>query len=50
MHNAGEMNLSAFAGTHQFLSPEIAEGAANFSGAKGMYSFCLSYCLNSLFD
>ncbi|KAJ3216968.1 Serine/threonine-protein kinase stk11 [Dinochytrium kinnereticum] len=34
MYEFGEMMSQTFAGTHQFLSPEIAEGASEFFGDK----------------
>ncbi|KAI8843620.1 kinase-like domain-containing protein [Chytridium lagenaria] len=34
MYEAGDLMSQAFAGTHQFLSPEIAEGASEFLGDK----------------
>ncbi|KAJ3107137.1 Serine/threonine-protein kinase stk11 [Phlyctochytrium planicorne] len=39
MYEPGEMVSQIFAGTHQFLAPEIAEGATEFSGEKGKYPF-----------
>ncbi|KNC96972.1 CAMK/CAMKL/LKB protein kinase, variant [Spizellomyces punctatus DAOM BR117] len=33
-YDGSPMNVTSFAGTHQFLSPEIAEGALSFSGEK----------------
>ncbi|KAJ3272019.1 Serine/threonine-protein kinase stk11 [Borealophlyctis nickersoniae] len=38
-YDAVAMETGAFAGTHQFLAPEIAEGAAQFLGEKGRYPF-----------
>ncbi|KAJ3085094.1 Serine/threonine-protein kinase stk11, partial [Quaeritorhiza haematococci] len=39
MYEGTPMETTAFAGTHQFISPEIAEGAAKFLGTKGGYPF-----------
>ncbi|KAI9323914.1 hypothetical protein DFJ73DRAFT_875011 [Zopfochytrium polystomum] len=34
-YEPGEIKCQVFSGTHQFLSPEVADGSTEFDGAKG---------------
>lgn len=51
MYEPQEMQTQSFAGTHQFLSPEIAEGASILFGEKGTAhnNFVISISIFSLF-
>ena len=35
MYDGNSMASSEFAGTHQFIPPEIADGTTSFEGTKG---------------
>ena len=48
MYEPQEMQTQSFAGTHQFLAPEIAEGAPNLIGEKGSARNDLVNLINSI--